>query len=548
VATAAGAVAIPLYLLTPRSGFDKLELGQPRVEIGYAADQMIDLNHTGELAVNPAPAFAVWATEGDGRPKEDLNPDQRWRGAALAAYDKGVWRRTVEVEFPEVAAMAARVSAWSPPDLGPGRYRLTFSVPTRLTGQFLADPVSWAAGQPSPVVELGPGGPQRPWYPRPDGSFLRTERSSRQGQAHYAQFRSPAQDSDLGPGFELRREGSRILTTNPIPRVKEYADAVLAELVREGRLPPAARALNAVRLLPADEYHEAIARAFTEYLAGRAGLAYTTDLPPVPKGMDPIEHFLFHSRAGHCERFAAALCFMLRSQGIPAAVVLGFKGCDHLGGGRYEVRQEHAHAWVEALISRPADPAPGRVWHWLSLDPTPTQGASGGGIGAGGPDSWFDRGRTAFNRYVLHYTEKDREQTLHDAADWLTSPALSGTVGGLVLLVVGAIVWRRRAAAPPSPPVTESGRWIDRLLALLAAHGFAIRPGETVREFATGTAQALHARGVPAALAGVPVEWAAAYYTTRFGGTPIPPDRLAELEDGLAALRRALADHPGGGS
>jgi hypothetical protein len=118
----------------------------------------------------------------------------------------------------------------------------------------------------------------------------------------------------------------------------------------------------------------------------------------------------------------------------------------------------------------------------------------------------------------------------------------------LVLIGVGAIVWRRRAAAPSTPPVTESGRWIDRLLALLAAHGFTVRPGETVREFATGTAQALHDRGVPASLADVPVEWAAAYYATRFGGTPISPDRLAELEDGLTALRRALADHPEGGS
>ena len=67
---------------------------------------------------------------------------------------------------------------------------------------------------------------------------------------------------------------------------------------------------------------------------------------------------------------------MLRSQGIPAVLVLGFKGCEHVEGGKYLVRQEQAHAWVAALVptpgqvEKPADPRD-RVYHWLSLDPNP---------------------------------------------------------------------------------------------------------------------------------------------------------------------------------
>ena len=49
MATLAVAVAIPLYLLTPRSTFARLEFGKPRIEIGYAADQMVDLTQTGDL-------------------------------------------------------------------------------------------------------------------------------------------------------------------------------------------------------------------------------------------------------------------------------------------------------------------------------------------------------------------------------------------------------------------------------------------------------------------------------------------------------------------
>ena len=42
---------------------------------------------------------------------------------------------------------------------------------------------------------------------------------------------------------------------------------------------------------------------------------------------------------------------MLRSQGIPSRVVLGYR-CDewHEDQQCYQVRQLHAHAWVEAFL------------------------------------------------------------------------------------------------------------------------------------------------------------------------------------------------------
>src|SRR5207248_10075954 len=50
--------------------------------------------------------------------------------------------------------------------------------------------------------------------------------------------------------------------------------------------------------------------------------------------------------------FATALTLMLRSQGIPARVVLGYQGAEDQGEGLYYVRQSHAHSWVEAMIQR----------------------------------------------------------------------------------------------------------------------------------------------------------------------------------------------------
>ncbi|MGB6067311.1 MAG: transglutaminase-like domain-containing protein, partial [Desulfomonilaceae bacterium] len=77
----------------------------------------------------------------------------------------------------------------------------------------------------------------------------------------------------------------------------------------------------------------------------------------------PIEYFLFKSRAGDCEYFAGALCLMLRSIGIPARVVEGFKGAEPTSvPNEFIVRFSAAHAWVEAALDDTG---------WTRLDPTP---------------------------------------------------------------------------------------------------------------------------------------------------------------------------------
>ncbi len=89
------------------------------------------------------------------------------------------------------------------------------------------------------------------------------------------------------------------------------------------------------------------------------GFVYSLD-PPRWVG-EPIDDFLFRTRSGFCEHYAAAFVFMMRAAGIPARVVIGYQGGQPgLSGGYWEVRQMDAHAWAEIWTQE----------RWLRVDPT----------------------------------------------------------------------------------------------------------------------------------------------------------------------------------
>jgi protein-glutamine gamma-glutamyltransferase len=102
------------------------------------------------------------------------------------------------------------------------------------------------------------------------------------------------------------------------------------------------------------------ARALEEHLRTQYGYTLKLLSSTVP---DPLAHFLFERREGHCEYFAAAMTVMLRSLDIPARLVNGFQsGVYNPVSGLYLVRASDAHSWVEAYL-------PDRGW--TSFDPTP---------------------------------------------------------------------------------------------------------------------------------------------------------------------------------
>lgn len=141
---------------------------------------------------------------------------------------------------------------------------------------------------------------------------------------------------------------------------------------------------------------------------------YTLDLFGRPSD-NPIERFLTETRAGHCEYFASAMVLMLRSQGIPARFVTGYLGGEYNPlEGYYVVRQNNAHAWVEAYV-----PELG----WQTFDPTPPAGRPGG----------FERSLLSFarqtydwlqfrwDRYVISYGVDDQQRLFARLASFWSS-------------------------------------------------------------------------------------------------------------------------------
>lgn len=88
---------------------------------------------------------------------------------------------------------------------------------------------------------------------------------------------------------------------------------------------------------------------------------YSTDVDPLRSSED-VMRFVTEDRVGFCTYYATAMAVMLRLEGIPARVAVGFRLGERLEGDEYLVTSDHAHAWVEALF-------PG--YGWITFEPTP---------------------------------------------------------------------------------------------------------------------------------------------------------------------------------
>lgn len=77
---------------------------------------------------------------------------------------------------------------------------------------------------------------------------------------------------------------------------------------------------------------------------------------------NPIDHFLFVSKKGHCELFSTSAAILLRLAGVPTRLISGFRVGRFGSEQIISVRMGDAHAWIEAY-----DPQFG----WIPLDLTP---------------------------------------------------------------------------------------------------------------------------------------------------------------------------------
>ncbi len=231
--------------------------------------------------------------------------------------------------------------------------------------------------------------------------------------------------------------------------------------------------------LPSDQKRpEALARRMTSRLRG---FRYTTDNPS-GKAENPLQDFMERSRAGHCEYFASALAFMLRSRGVPARVVNGYRlGAWSQEGGYYLVTQNEAHAWVEYYDAE--------AEAWKVADPTPAAPPAPGSTGwRAALRRWADAAQYRWDRYVVRFSDQDQME----GAEWLRQAArnlpawrpgrreaLAAGAAVVLLVLLRILVVRRR------PPAGEDLRLhrVRALRPLVRKAGPALAPGsgETAR-------------------------------------------------------------------
>lgn len=345
--------------------------------------------------------------------------------------------------------------------------------------------------------------------------------------------------------------------------------------------------------------------------AGRAGILqnrlrdggrfeYSLEGQPRDPAVDPIEDFVTQNPKGHCEYFATALALMLRSQKIPARVVVGYY-CDEFNdvGRFFQVRQWHAHTWVEAYL----DPhqIPDRLFRgeqhwewaaggWLRLDATPAGQA--GQAEAGTP--WLDRvGRSLgwfqslWNNYVMEMDRSRQREAIYQplaesiketakrladpqwwrdslggllqaawqffldwiGANWLSWRGLSALLL-LSLLLLGAarvaVLLVRRlfrkvsaAAGATSRAARPRVEFYRRLETVLGRRGLVRSASQTQREFAMAAGEALARATGRDQVAGLPLCVAEAFYLVRFGAAALDKQQALAVEQALAELEQA---------
>ena len=88
---------------------------------------------------------------------------------------------------------------------------------------------------------------------------------------------------------------------------------------------------------------------------------YNLQTPAIPRNQDVVETFLFDTKQGYCDSFAASFTVLCRYAGVPARVASGFLAGDVSSNGDYIVKEKHKHVWTEVFFPHVG---------WVSFDAT----------------------------------------------------------------------------------------------------------------------------------------------------------------------------------
>jgi transglutaminase-like putative cysteine protease len=371
VAIGAMAVGSVLFFFFPRVGAGYMGRTSMNPSLMSGFSDVVELGQIGEIKKNSAVVMRV--ETGRAIPDERL----RWRGIALAKFDGRRWITAEKGGEP----IAPGGDGWMvvgdplPREATPGRF-IEYTVllepvatdaifvpgePMRLRGNFTGEVGNSSGPRRSYLLRDSTGSIFNPFH---NYASIRYSGISRLPAVNAAALRATGQD---------------------------YSADVVAKYLQlppklDPRIAALAREITAQAATPYDK-----SLAIETYL--RTRFTYTLNLQGRPED-DPLPHFLFETKAGHCEYFASSMAVMLRTLGIPSRDVNGFlPGEFNDLGGDYVVRASDAHSWVEVFF-------PGRGW--IVFDPTPPAPAAARGVFSRFND-YLDWLELTWNEWVINY-------------------------------------------------------------------------------------------------------------------------------------------------
>lgn len=323
-----------LFVLFPRVGLSLLLLNHSRSSRMIGFSDRVDLGGVGKLRSDPAIALRVHLSDLPDDPPPRL--PFYLRGTAFDFYDGKSWSRTEAGRAPvlqqgSLLPLHPYFGATSPRtmqiDLEPISPPVIFMPLDAVAMRLLArgEPV---LGHPIPV------------FAGPEGEFKYSGDDRGLRYALYFPGDEPVPPERLSAAQRARYLQ---LPSSVTPKIAD-----LAHVWTKSAHSPAQMATAIEARLRAD---------------------YPYDLDsPSGAAKNPLEHFLFESRRGHCEFYSTAMAIMLRTLGVPTRNVTGFVGGTYNRFGRfYAVRQGDAHSWVEVYLDNVG---------WYRYDPTPPSGAA----------------------------------------------------------------------------------------------------------------------------------------------------------------------------
>jgi len=539
LSVALGAMIIggALFFFFPRfsAGYLGRTSLQPTLMSGFSDD--VELGQIGEIKKNSTVVMRVRTGKPVGY------PTLRWRGIALSSFDGKRWSSPEH----DSVTIPAGMNGWI--NLSERPAEPADPTATILRYTILLQPVATdTMFAPANAISIR--------------GNLSGEGSSTELGARRSYVIRDSTGSLFNPFHNfstLRYEGFSLLPARNVPRLRaastEYSEEIRNIYLQlpklDPRIPELAKQITARAQTPFDK-----TITLENYL--RSHYAYNLNLTGKP-GDDPLAHFLFETRSGHCEYFASAMAIMLRTLDIPTREVNGFLPGEYNDLGEdYIVRASDAHSWVEVYF-----PGTG----WMTFDPTPPGAEDAGGFFSrlGQYMDWFE---LSWNEWVINYdfihqillaqtmqrttrswTEIARSWFTHQQAkgrrwmrsrnDWLRLLIPCVIVLFLMALRFDLIVafvrrlwlsWQLRSPELARSNPQLASRLYGELLYLLARRGFARQPTQTPFEFAAAVSQPRLAPAV--------YEFTQCYTQARFGGAPCDTIRLRAL---LEQIRSSFA-------